>query len=196
MASSTTQVANLALGKIGQARIESLSDSNEPARWANEFFGQARDYVTEAGLWRHAKRTQTLESATNDRANDYTYAYTRPSDCLRFFLILPQFGAFDQRYLIRFESEAGIIYCDEPTARGVYVRQITDVTKWAPSFTDAVAWYLAHLIVSPLRLENGLIATTLQGYKNAIAHAGAMGAVEQLIIRSADEEMSEWHRGR
>ncbi len=41
------------------------------ARWANEFYGHARDYVTEAGLWRHAKKTLTLEEGVNDREDDY-----------------------------------------------------------------------------------------------------------------------------
>lgn len=196
MASSTTQIANLALGKIAQSRIESLTEESTEARWANEYFGHARDYVTEAGLWRHAKKTLTLEEGTNDRDDDYRYAYNRPSDCLKFCYVLPLRGAFDPRYPIRFETEGDLIYTDEPTARGLYIRQITDVTKYVPSFTEALAWYLAHLLVSPLRLENGLISTTLAGYNNALSIAVAHGAMEQLVIRDADESMADFHRGR
>lgn len=196
MAASTTQIANLALGKIGQSRIESLSEESKEARWANEFYGTARDYVTEAGLWRHAKKTLTLEEGTNDREDDYQYAYNRPSDCLKFCFVLSLCGAFDPRYPIRFETEGDLIYTDEVTARGLYIRQVTDVTKFVPSFTDAVAWYLAHLLVQPLRLENRLIETTLQGYYGALNHAIAQGAMEQLIIRDADESMPDWQRGR
>lgn len=196
MASSSTQIANLALGKITSTRIESLSEVSKEARWANEYYGQARDYVTEAALWRHAKKTLQLEEGSNDRDDDYQYAYNRPSDCLKFCYLLPRTGAFDPRYPIRFECEGDLIYTDEAMARGLYIRQITDVTKFSPSFTEAVAWYLAHLLVTPLRLENGLISTTLQGYGGALVHAISMGAAEQLIIWSADEQMSEWHRAR
>lgn len=196
MASSTTAVANLALAKIGQARIESLSEESDAARWCNELFGQARDYVTEAGIWRHARTTLQLEEVDNDREDDYRYAYARPSDCLKLYYLLCQTTPFDPRWPIRFETEGDVIYTDEPLARGVYVRQATDVTKWPPSFTDAVAWYLAHLVVQPLRLENALISVTLQGFGSAFNHAMAMGAVEQVIIWSPDEAMAEFHTER
>lgn len=196
MASSETQIANMALAKIGQERIEIIGEETKAGRWTNELYGQARDYVTESYLWRHSRLTLQLEEATNDRELDYRYAYTRPSNCLRFAWLLPQYGAFDPQSPIRFETEGDCIYTDEPVARGVYCRQITDVTKFVPSFTDAVAWYLAHLLVTPLRLENALIGLTLQGYGSAVAHACVMGAAEQLIIWSADELMAEHHRGR
>lgn len=197
MASSATQIANLALAKIGQGRIESITETGNPARWCNELYGTARDYVTEAGMWRHAKTTLTLEQqSVNAREDDYQYSYARPSDCLRLWYLLPETGAFDPRYPIRFETEGDVIFTDEQTARGVYARQVTDVTKFVPSFTDAAAWYLAHLLVQPLRLENALISTTLSGYMNAFNHAVAMGAIEQLIIYNADESMADFHRGR
>lgn len=196
MASSTTQIANQALAKIGQERIESLSDGTKPARWANELFGQARDFVTEAGIWRHAKTTLQLEEVTNTRPDDYDYAYQRPSDCLKFWYLLAESEPFDPRYPIRFESEGDVIFTDEPIARGVYIKTESDVTKYPPSFTDCLAWYLAHLIVQPLRLENSLISTTLQGYYNALEHAVSMGAMETNIIWTADEAMADFHRGR
>lgn len=196
MASSTTQIANLALSKITGTRIEALTEDSKEARWCNELYGTARDYVTEAGLWRHAKHTLTLEQVTNDRTDDYTYAYNRPSDCFKLMRILCSTSGFDPRWIIRFECEADTIYTDEPLARGVYIRQITDVTKFVPSFTDAVAWYLAHLLVTPLRLENSLISLTLQGYGAALNHAVAMGAMEEVIIRDAQESMPDFLRGR
>lgn len=198
MAASETQIANLALGKIGQGRIESLSESSTEARWAHEYYGFARDYVTEQPniIWRHAKRTQTLETATNDREDDWEYAYARPSDCFSMRYLLPDFGAFDPRYPIRFECEADTIYTDEDVARGVYVRQITDVTRFPPSFTDAVAWYLAHLLCVPLRMENRLLEVTLGGYGRALNHAAACGAAEQFYIKTAEEAMPDWQRQR
>lgn len=197
MASSSTQIANLALGKISGYRIEALTDTDdEAARKCNEFYGQARDFVTEAGVWRHAKKTLQLEETTNDRPDDYDYAYVRPSDCLKLWYLLPYNAGFDPIWPVRFETEGDVIYSDENLARGVYVRQVTDVTKYPPSFTDAIAWYLAHLLVTPLRLENSLIGTTLSGYTQALNHAVAMGAFEQLIIRDAHESMPDWQRGR
>lgn len=198
MASSTTQIANLALARIGQTRIASLDEESTEARWANELYPTARDYATEqpSMIWRHSKRTVTLAQTDNDRDDDFTYAYERPSDCVSFRYILPQDGGFDPRYPIRFECEGDVIYTDEALARGVYARQVTDVTKFVPSFTDAVSWYLAHLLVQPLRQENRLLEVTLGGYGRALAHAIACGAAEQVYIKTADEAAPDWIRGR
>lgn len=193
MASSTTQIANLALGKLGRERLENLSDTSiAEARWASEYYPQARDYVTELAMWRHAKTTATLTSTTNDRDDDYAYAYERPSDCLSFRYILPAYGQFDPRDPIRFESEDDVIFTDEGDARGVYIKQVTDVTKFTPSFTEAIAWYLAHMLIQPLRMETKLLQITADGFSQAMDVALACGAVEQLIIRSADEAAPDW----
>lgn len=197
MASSTTQIANLALAKIGQERLENLSDTTiVAARWASELYPQARDYVTELYPWRHARRIATLAEVTNDRDDDFAYAYQRPSDCLSLRFILPESGPFDAAHPIRFETIGGVIYTDEPTARAYYIAQETDVTTYPPSFTDALAWYLAHLLIQPLRQETRLLQLTADGFDRAISLAVQNGAIEEVWIKSADESLADWHRGR
>lgn len=197
MAASSTLIANLALAHIGQERLDNLgSDDTTAALWAREFYPHARDYTTELNLWRYAKRTQTLAEVTNDRSSDYAYAYERPSDCLRLHHLLGPYGAFDPGAPIRFEVEGDTIYTDEYQARGVYCRQITDTAKFPPSVDSAMSWYLAHLLVQPLRLENALLATTLNGFRGAVDHAIATGSVEEVWIKTADEMMPDYLRYR
>lgn len=192
MAASTTQIANLALSKLGQKRIDSLSDSDPEAIWANELYGTARDYVTSLAPWRHAKSTVSLAETTNTRSDDYAYAYTRPSDCLQFLYVLEPSGTFDPRYAVRFECEGDLIFTDTYQARGVYVKQATDVTKFPPPFTDAVAWYLAHLLVQPMRMENRLVQFTADGFQRALSLAVAKNGMETNFIVTADEAQPDW----
>lgn len=197
MASSTTQIANLALAKIGQSRLDSLSDTSlAEARWASELYPQARDYVTELYAWRHARRIATLTETTNDRSDDFELAYERPSNCLSFRFVLPESGPFDARNPIRFETIGEVIYTDEPDARGYYIVQETDVTKYPPSFTDALAWYLAHLLIQPLRQETRLLQITADGFDRAISLAIQSGAIEEVWVQTAEDATAEWHRGR
>lgn len=197
MASSTTQIANLALGKLGQKRIDSLSEESTEARWASELYPQARDFVTSDGLWRHAEAIISLEEAgTNTREDDWDYQYTRPSDCLKLRYLLPEQGGFDPRYPVRFITSGSAIFTDEQNARAVYTAQTTDVTLFPPGFTDAVSWYLAHLLVQPLRQETRLVGDMLNGYRAAKAYALANEASEILWINTAEEAMPDWQRRR
>lgn len=196
MAASSTAIANLALAHLSQQRLTSLSDDSTEAYWANELYPHARDYVTEIQLWRYSKRTLSLAETTNDRENDFAYAYTRPSDCLSFKYILGPYGGFDPQNPIRFECEGDVIYTDEYQARGVYCRQITDTTKFPPSIDAAMGWYLAHLLVVPLRMENGLVRSTAEAFEQSVNHAIAMKEVEQVYIKTADDVMPDWLRGR
>lgn len=197
MVTSSTSIANLALARLGQTRITSISDTTlKEAVWSNELYPTARDYVTEAYLWRHAKTVATLVETTNDRSDDFAYAYTRPSACLSFRYLMASTGGFDPQDPIRFECNGTKIYSDEPDARGVYTAQTTDVTTYPPSFVDAVSFYLAHLLVGPLRLENKLLTDMMQAYKNAVSYAIAIGAIEQVYIKDADEAAPDWIAGR
>jgi len=196
VAASSTEIANLALAHLGQKRIETLSEETKEARWANQLYPAALAYVTEAALWGHARRTLVLEVTDNDRESDYQYAYVRPSDCLSFKYILPYEGRFDPGAPINFEREGDCIYTDEETARGVYVRLVETTTKFAPSFDDAVALQLAQRLVAPLALDKSLKREMADAYRFALEYAVSIGACEQLVIWSADEAQSEWHRAR
>lgn len=197
MAASETAIVNLALGKLGQARIESMSDGSNEQVWASEYFSHARAFVTADALWRHAKKIAALSAETNDRPSDWGYKFTRPSDCLRLWHLLPQYGVYDPRYPIRFEAIGDAIYSDEPNARAVYVYLVTDTTKYTPSFDAALSWYLAHLLCQPLRMDSKLMGQMLEGYDLAKRHAIAMDAIEEVsYIPSAAEEAPEWMRAR
>lgn len=203
MASSVTQIANLALAKLGQLRLNDISSDDGPeARWSLELYPHARDFVTEEVAPRHAKTTAALaQLSTNERSNEYQYAYQRPSNALSVLYLMEQNDPFDPMAPIRFECETDssdneVIYTDEPNARVVYIKQVTDVTRFKPSFTEAIAWYLAHLLVNPLRQDKALFADMLNGYERAKAKAVAAHAHEQFVVRDATEAQAEWHKFR
>ena len=203
MASSETQIANLALAKLGQRRLDDISsDDGAEARWCLELYPTARDYVTEEVMPRHAKVTASLSQlSTNDRQNEYLYAYQRPSNALCILYLMASQTPYDPQYVIRFECETDssdneVIYSDEPNARVVYIKQVTDVTRFKPSFTEAIAWYLAHLLVNPLRQDKALFADMLNGYERAKPKAVAAHAHEQYIVRDASEAQADWHTYR
>lgn len=193
MVSSVTQICNLALAHLGRDRLENVSsDDGETARWCNELYVPAREFVTADALWRHAKKIAVLAEADNDREDDWIYAYQRPSDCLRFWYMLPETGRFWRPDAIPYETFADIIYSDELAARGLYIRSVEDTAKFTPSFVNALSWYLAHLLASPLKMSEETMANMLQGYASAKANAIATDSAEQLYVPTADEVAADW----
>ena len=196
MAASSTQISNLALGKLGQARIESMSEQSAEARWCNEFYSQALDFVSTDAPWRHNETIVTMEELTNDRSDDWGYKYNRPSDCLKVRYLLARTGAFDPQNPVRYITAGSGIYSDEPTARLVYSQQQTDTTTFPAGFTDALAHYLSHLICQPLTQSDDKTEKALAKYYRAKAIAIQNESSEMSWIKTADEGMADWHAGR
>lgn len=198
MVATPVSICNLALGaRLGQVRISALSDSTEEARWSNEFYAIARDFVTADALWGHARCVASLtELSDNDLEDDYTYAYQRPSDCLRVVYLLPEMGRFDQRSVMRTKRIGSTIYSDEPNARLYYIKQVTETSTYSPAFVQALAWYLAHLLANPLLKSPQLMADMLNGYAVAKANAIATDEAEEILAFDADEQMPDWLAAR
>lgn len=85
MAYSKIGIINLALGKIGVARISSLTEDSAQCIKAVEVYDYILDEVLESADWRFAKRRVALSQSTTAPANtnQYDYAYPLPQDYLR-----------------------------------------------------------------------------------------------------------------
>lgn len=69
-------------------------------------------------------------------SDEFSYLYVLPSDCLRVIAIN------DDRD-IEFEIDENGLMCNEDEVEALYIKQITDVTKFSPDFVDTLAWRLA-----------------------------------------------------
>lgn len=84
MANSNTELCNLALIELGQARISSLaSDQNESAKICRDKWPQVRDAVLRGAAWRCLIKRTALAREASAPAFGYLYQYTLPVDCFR-----------------------------------------------------------------------------------------------------------------
>ena len=56
----------------------------------------------------------------------------------------------DDRDSAQFEIEGDVVYSNEPSAVLVYVQDVTDSTKFPPSFTAAMSFLLAGYLAGPI----------------------------------------------
>jgi hypothetical protein len=154
----------MALSHIGsEARVSSISppDGSVEAGHCATFYDIARTEMIEPGNWRFVLKRATLAQVTN-ASTSWAYAYALPSDCLapkrilRPMSTLTVFNQDDASYSPNdadsadFEMEGDVLYTNEPDAVLVYVRDVTDSTKFTPSFTSALSYLLASYLAGPI----------------------------------------------
>lgn len=194
---SVTDICNLALrARLGQDRITGINADSAEARACLDVYGLARSFVTADAVWRHSKKLITLAEADNDRADDWAYAYERPSECLRLRFLLPSSGRIQMRDQVPCETFADLIYSDEPSARAFYQIDVQDTTKFTPSFVNALGWYLAHLLVQPLKLDTKMMGEMLNGYQIAKSNAIQADAAEDIYTPELDAALPDWMAAR
>lgn len=161
---SVVQICNMALSHIGSdARVSSISppDGSVEAGHCATFYDQARTELLEPGNWNFSLKRSTLAQLVNT-SDLWLYAYVLPSDCLRARRILHpgtgitvfvqdeyQYQTDDNDSAI-FEIEGGVLFSNEPDAVLVYVRDMTDTTKFTPSFTAAFSYLLSSYLAGPI----------------------------------------------
>jgi hypothetical protein len=181
MATSPAQVANLALGAIGQRQlIDALTEDSPEAEAVQVYFEQARLELLASWGWRFATRRQVLALTTEERT-DWCYCYAEPADCL------VARGIWNGRApdtKIPFTKELNdaadgfLILTDEPEAELIYTASAPAVGLWPPYFVRAMALHLAGYLASMLPVKPELGAALEKRAALALNIAQRMDAGE------------------
>jgi hypothetical protein len=164
---SVIDLCNTALSHIGaEGVVTSIDppDGSVEAGHCATFWPIARRFALETARPTWAKKRVALAEVAND--SQWLYAYALPSDCIHPLRVLNQgairtlefsaYYAVDPNYLLQeqgssdFEVEGGIIRTNEPEATLLYVRDVTDTTKYSPVFSSGVAMLLASYLAGPI----------------------------------------------
>lgn len=187
---SSVDIVNLALGRIKQSTIASLTEETAEAEAANRLYPIARDFVLADFPWRVNTSMQTLAALTNDRSDDWGYKYQRPT-CLRFYRVWYASGRPNARLSIPCEINSAGIYTDVEDARGVIGTQETDTTLYSPALANCIAWRLANELVMPLEGDLSLQQVMLRGYVTEKANAWATDASELVTMDDGRDGLSD-----
>lgn len=154
---SETDIANLALDHLGEdGTITSFDppDGSVHAEKCARFYPLARDMCLEAHAFTFARRTLQLTD-TIAGGDDYAYTYPLPSDCLKVLRVYPEDWRRDLTGIDEFEVETTddgqkILMCDLETPQLMYVRKVTDTSKFSPSFVISLSYLLASMLAGPI----------------------------------------------
>lgn len=169
---SFVDISNMALSHHGSDAIVSSidpPDGSVEAGHCARFLPIARVELLESSTWSFATRRVALAEVTNP-SPVWAYAYALPSDKvkplrvfnsfeLQNFGFLPTVGGWitpselaylSERGSADFTIEGGVLLTNEPEAVLLYVQDVTDPSKFTPTFTVALSYLLAAYLSGPL----------------------------------------------
>lgn len=155
MATSDVEICNIALRKLREQPIASLTEDSEPARQCNTYYDDARDFYLARHPHNFALRRAVLAQKATAPAYQYENAYALPTDpyCLRAYMLWHNGHHQRQGWVV----EGRELLTDLDTDVYLrYVARITDVNSYAPTFVEAFSSYLASLLAYPLTRSNSV----------------------------------------
>lgn len=129
--SSKVQICNLALLRLGTNPITSLTEGTTAANACNLVYDHCRESLLRRHFWNFA--TEHVQLAADNDAPSFKYAfkYQLPSDFVRVKEIFEQAS--------NYSIDGTAIYTDDPAPLKLsYIKDITDVTKFDPIFTEVL----------------------------------------------------------
>lgn len=179
MALTPEMIANMAIGMLDEAPIDSLAEDSKAARLLNLHYEQTRMAELKKNTWVFAIMSVTTESlAVEGGENVGQYSYPIPPDALR-ILPVTENGEPDG-YPVPFRQEAGLLYAGVSGPRRIrYIGNLVDPNDMDPLFIEVWAAAIAVKIAHPLTHKTGMIDVARNAYQTALAEARRVNAVER-----------------
>ena len=186
MAASEVSICNLALQKLGAARIVSLSENSRNAKSVNACYEPQRDTELRKYLWNFARKRTSLAAHSTAPAFMYEAAYPLPSDYLR--LIKPARLGLDW-HVEQHEGALAILSTDGAPLDVRYIARVTNPALFDPSFIEMLACKIAWHTCEDLTQSNTKKAALMEEYRAARAEARQTNAFE---VPKNPEPIDEW----
>ena len=169
MAATDIEICNIALAMIGSRSITTLAENSKEAKLCNIWYLQSLIKLQEAHRWGFCLKREELTATGTDPVWEYTTEFALPSTYLRLLKIEDE---------PEYQREGEFLYTYSETINILYIQKITDVTKFPPSFVQALACEIASMIVYSLQQDKNLKAMMLEEAEYWKARARSTGAME------------------
>lgn len=139
------QIANLALGWMGQNLINSLTDNQNEAKIMNANYPLSRDKVLSEHAWTFAIRREVLSPVASAPEFGGQNKFTIPSDVLRVHRVFRPSESLQTRNFqnARWVREGNFILAAEETVWAQFIYRNTNSDDYSAPFAHAVAARLA-----------------------------------------------------
>lgn len=163
MATSDTEICNIALGHLGEAPISSLAENNKAGRACQLHYKLTRDEVLRSHRWNFAKDRAKLTELSDTPVFGWARHFELPTDCLR----VVEFNDQEIGDVVtdEYEIEGRKLLTNADEARIVYIKREEEVEKYDPLFVQALALKLSIILSEQIRGATGKTQELTQAYE-------------------------------
>lgn len=193
MATSETHICNLALSRIGQNFITTLTEGTRNSDVCNLHYASTRDALLRAHPWNFAIRRSALALDATAPNHEFDYRFALPTDpyCLKvirtdweatgfsgtaIYGFPGQMGYAD--YGVPYRIEGRFLLCNETTVSIEYIARIEDVAQFDDLFTDLLAQRLAAEMCVQITDNQSMAKGLWEIYGAKLSEARTMDAQE------------------
>jgi hypothetical protein len=149
-------IVNSALIKLGVEIISALPGVTRQGLLANEQLSKIREELLYEHPWNFAMKRASLTATGTPAVFEFAYEYTLPGDCLRVWCT-----QYEEDF---YQVEGGKLYSNYSDVKIRYIANISDPTKFSPTFAELLSLKLAADLAFVLVQSNALKNTLLQEY--------------------------------
>ena len=169
----TITICNLALAKLGEQSIASLTDGSLEARFCSLYYPVVKQELLLSNSWNFATKLVKLNQLADCPLFGWSYAYQLPTDYGRM-------AAFNQdnevSMLHDYEIQGQVLLTNQPDAELAYVSISIAENFFTPIFTNALATKLAIELCKPISGSTELKSHLEQELRALLGEAGQIDA--------------------
>ncbi len=170
----STQVAicNMALVRLGQQRISSLTDTSAAAEVCDVYYEQTRDELLNSYEWSFAVARKQLSAISGDNLSNFDYKYALPTDYLtvRTQISSEDYSDIEDDWRI----EGKYLLSDLSPNYIKYIKQVKTASDLPHLFVEAFYLKLATKMVSKLTQDKTLLRNLFREFAIAMRNAEAI----------------------
>ena len=198
---TSTDIVNIALRRVGAVRISSLAtDSVKEAVTARDLYDEARRDLLASHTWNFATKRARLQSSVAadiaaTPAFGWDYAYIMPDDFLRMVSVHPSDAeSASIEYRLEFQEDKDrVLLCNSTEVYIKYIFDLEDVNVMSASFRDVLAWRCARDLAAALSKSASAAEMADNAMRRQLARAKSVEGIEDFPDTMAE---GDWSKSR
>lgn len=194
---SKVAVINVALRRLGQETITSLTEGSRAANLASPHYDELLELLTRSNQWNWAEKRVQLARSANTPVSTFDYQFFMPTDCARVVVVsADDSGRTNVDYeLTHDDTDGNVLLTDATQIYLTYVSYVTDTAKMPPDFRYALSMAIARDLAIPLTNSRGLADDMRAAAQEAWMRAVSTDGIEDMPDRRPEGSWVTARRG-